>query len=700
MRNLENSFSQKCVRFLDGLKSLILRIAHWLGRTAGIWITLLIVVGAYLLSGIVYKQVRGAVGAAVYEQSAADNWLPAESGIVITERFTSNLAQMTSFCIPTEIASETPSGTIWVRFRDAAGQLLAERNFEVAEFTDGRLDVVLPAVISEVRGQTFQMEIDLTEWTDAADLRFALTENPTPEAELTVHGIVLPEAICVSETGFVSGKRMQAQVLVIFGLLAAAALLTYWCGVHPRKKGKAWSLEKLFVPVFLLVGMAYVLALPVGNAPDEVKRFNTAYYMSDWMMGHKTADDGLIYVRADDADYLQLKDPTDPAPTVGSSYFAVSWSSLFRKSGNTELIETDPSIWRLRPETLAENKLMFPAYVPAAIGVTVGRLMGWNLPTLYVFGRMATLVMFVILAGLALRLMPFAKALMFAVLFLPITLQQAGAINYDSLTIALSMLVTALTLRIAYVESVQKKHVIGLILACLFLLPQKRFGVFPMVLLPVLIFGRMYRKYPKMAAGIVVALILGALCCIAGVIVLREPLANAIWRPHTIRQNDLPGFHLSYFAGNWGGLRDFMWNSLMRSSVWISELFGAQLGSLNIRPSLIVQVPFLFLLLYATRKRQDEAVFVGPLAKTWLFGIGTMTNLVSIAAMVFFWTTETALIAEGVQGRYFLPGLVAVLLVVRGGKRQMSASGEQKMALYLVLAQLTLMTGALTWYMF
>ena len=86
------------------------------------------------------------------------------------------------------------------------------------------------------------------------------------------------------------------------------------------------------MPVFLLVGMAYVLALPVGNAPDEVKRFNTAYYMSDWMMGHKTVDDGLIYVRADDADYLQLKDPTDPAPTVGSSYFAVSWSSLFRKS--------------------------------------------------------------------------------------------------------------------------------------------------------------------------------------------------------------------------------------------------------------------------------------------------------------------------------------------------------------------------------
>ena len=61
MRNLENSFSQKCVRFLDGLKSLILRIAHWFGKTAGVWITLLIVVAAYLLSGIVSKQVRGAV---------------------------------------------------------------------------------------------------------------------------------------------------------------------------------------------------------------------------------------------------------------------------------------------------------------------------------------------------------------------------------------------------------------------------------------------------------------------------------------------------------------------------------------------------------------------------------------------------------------------------------------------------------------
>ena len=42
-----------------------------------------------------------------------------------------------------------------------------------------------------------------------------------------------------------------------------------------------------------------------------------------------------------------------------------------------------------------------------------------------------------------------------------------------------------------------------------------------------------------------------------------------------------------------------------------------------------------------------------------------MTNLVSIAAMVFFWTTETALIAEGVQGRYFLPFLPILLLAFR-----------------------------------
>ncbi len=86
-------------------------------------------------------------------------------------------------------------------------------------------------------------------------------------------------------------------------------------------------------------------------------------------------------------------------------------------------------------------------YVPSVLSVAVLRLVHAPLPVIFFGGRLTTLLAFVGLYALAIRIIPIGRQVLFVLGLLPTTLLLASSYSEDSMTIALAALSVALTLR-------------------------------------------------------------------------------------------------------------------------------------------------------------------------------------------------------------------------------------------------------------
>lgn len=103
-------------------------------------------------------------------------------------------------------------------------------------------------------------------------------------------------------------------------------------------------------------------------------------------------------------------------------------------------------------------------HLPATIGIMLGIAIG--LPTFWVMhlGELFSLVFYTVICYYSLKIMPVKKTLMAFVMIFPMSLQQAGSINYDAVMIPLCFLFISYVFFLKYdAEIVELKHMIFLI---------------------------------------------------------------------------------------------------------------------------------------------------------------------------------------------------------------------------------------------
>lgn len=121
-------------------------------------------------------------------------------------------------------------------------------------------------------------------------------------------------------------------------------------------------------------------------------------------------------------------------------------------------------------------------HLPAAVGLLIG--LALHLPTFWVMelAELCALAFYLLVCYLAVLLMPVKKEVLLFLMAFPMTMQQAGSINYDSVLIPLSFLLIAYTVKLYYMEEdITWKHLllwIGILLIITYIkLPYIVFGL-------------------------------------------------------------------------------------------------------------------------------------------------------------------------------------------------------------------------------
>lgn len=470
---------------------------------------------------------------------------------------------------------------------------------------------------------------------------------------------------------------------IVFATLALGVLMTLvlgWiCFFCKVKIEKAYPVAALFLAVMTF------LALPTYSKPDEQLHFETAYELSNRMVGEKVYMDEwrfFLSMRACDNEYIGTELSVEQYNWFGSLY-----------TTNEQGEQTDDYI-----RNHSSGDIL--AYLIPAAGITVGRWLHLGFSGVAAMGTLFQAVFFILMITYAMHKLPYGKQTLFVIALLPMTLQQAYSFSYDSVLISAGAVVTSLAVcwaaKIRATDRGKKEElpvkagilarpvfgVVTILEAVLFvfsaiMLLSVKAGVYALlVLLPVFACFS-YKKFKTwikvrnhklVFAGIIVLLAVAVffLLLFGGV---GQRLTTLKVRPY-VAWADTYGFSvMEYITHPFYTLKVLAYTCVTKGSYYVWTLLGGLLGWLDITiSSKVLFLVLLFLLLSLVRSPEEKNV----LKKSGRIGFlltAMAIVLLSVLGMLFYWTPMFSPVVEGVQGRYFIPPLLAALLAVGFWKR-------------------------------
>lgn len=463
---------------------------------------------------------------------------------------------------------------------------------------------------------------------------------------------------------------------VIIGLIAVA-------GANITLALVAWGRAKIttvYIVSALILGTAFCFLIPSYCVQDERFHFDQAYIMSnEWMGIDDTGYPDRIYKRSCDID------GSIPATMeITELEYSVICGRLFDKvdGDDTELqpayAVTDGV--RTAPEV---------SYLPQAIGITVARVMNFNMITMTFFARMANLVAITLLMALALRRMPFGKSALAVTMLLPMTLLLSASASYDGFILASAFLFTAYCLDAVYhPESISALN-LGVLIVSALLLAMSKGGVY----IPMLCLVFMLLKNPvrdsKSALLRRVAIAVFALAVVGAAAIKLYPTVKETLDATGFNNENIYEartlYNVPYALDNIGRVvRLVFWSLARKSYSYCRGMLGTQLG-LSVRLPVMLSAVYLFLLVISSFKHKAQELSLTVSRKILAAVIAVVCILLIMVSMLFAVTDITDKTIRGVQGRYFLPFLPLVLLLFRNRKTVTTGISEGDMILAVTI---------------
>ena len=209
----------------------------------------------------------------------------------------------------------------------------------------------------------------------------------------------------------------------------------------------------LFVPaVGLALGVTFTYVTPALVAPDEYTHLAAAYELASTWSGQTAADeDGNLLLRECDTAHFGTK--TGDIGVLAYKNEAIAETS---EPGNPDVLTTHSEVKAGQGSG---------SYLAQALGIRLARAQGKNFYTMLLYGRLANLILYLLLAALAVWLAPTSLRGLFAcVALLPMPLQLAASLSPDAAVLGLVFSFTALCLRLRGEKAVWWQKILLIVL--------------------------------------------------------------------------------------------------------------------------------------------------------------------------------------------------------------------------------------------
>ncbi len=417
---------------------------------------------------------------------------------------------------------------------------------------------------------------------------------------------------------------------------------------------KKSRLAGLFFKLAIIFGLIFILIEPPFTCPDENFHFLNVCRISRGGL-FASVEDGAAgcYISKEEAEFIDGfakynysdLNEEDVAEPERFSYHIMYKLSTLENSNDTVFRQTDHA---------TKNPI---AYIPAAVVVAIFRLFFSKISpyNILLIAKITNLFIYAFLGRLAIKKTGAFAQTMFLLLLLPMSIFQAASVSYDAILLPCSVLLFALATRFICTDAKIEKADIVLAGITVAGIVSVKIAYAPLLLVLFAIPFKKFETRKKYLTCLSIMAGIGVACCI-----LPSIINSVIMRdvPETV--TELQALQNEYFSSHIWKFPIIVINTLFaRGGFYLKSFFGV-LGWLDTA----FPIPFtvLLVMVFAFSAVVDicsSKCKVSLLARLLSIGGVAVFFVGTVYAMYLTWNPVLGIIggniAEGIQGRYFIP---------------------------------------------
>lgn len=399
---------------------------------------------------------------------------------------------------------------------------------------------------------------------------------------------------------------------------------------------KTKKLHLIFLVATAVLGLGFMLALPLQLIPDEMVHYMRAYDIAD----------GNFIAAANETGGVIREFPGNLF-LGGNNY-----QEYFSKIGfQLDFVNTTENAF-------TSAALYSPlSYLPQALGIFIARLFTTNSLAIFYTARLFNFAFGTALVYFAIKLIPFGKFTVFTIALMPMFLHQQISLSADVITNSLALFSVALALKISHEECKHPKRYLALLSVCLIVMTMCKIVYFLFILLIFTVPSKLFQN--KRNAWIFKFSILFAALAV-----------NILWFAASsqyfveFREGVNIAGQVKFVLSNpitylWLLLKTF----IDSFPTFFSAMIGFMLGPLTINVSPWGYLTYMFVFIIAVCITCDNQRIKKSfkLVQAILFA-GTAVLICS--AIYAQWNPVKVPYIDGIQGRYFIPIILPFALFV------------------------------------
>lgn len=441
---------------------------------------------------------------------------------------------------------------------------------------------------------------------------------------------------------------------------------------------------RLFLAIGPLLYLAFALITPPFQTPDEHQHLFRAWQLADGRLHGARQGDRIGGMVPRGLVMAAAQELGTAAPHAERKVVTTGWAERWSRATPLE------SQARVFADFVGSAAYAPVGYGPQVVAIGIGRALGLSVEAIVRLGRVGNALLTVLLLCGAFRALPAGRLVLLVVALLPMTAACAGSFGQDGLVIGASAWLVALGAR-AWAERGWKGRGGALAVGLAVALTLAKFVYLPLAGLGLFAHGdrrRLGLAGPPLVAGLVaVGMLVLWLLYTAGLVAPMmpgrpSPGVQAAWLAH----------HPLAFLAILGSTYDTQGSLFL-----VQKLFT--FGWLNVGPA-GQAIPLTGLALVLAMAAGDAGA--GKLSRSWRGWALLVSAATFILLSLALYLTASPLGADyvhGLQGRYYIPLFLPVLLCLLLPRRQPLAIGPLGVALLMVGANVAALSTMIhAWY--
>lgn len=461
--------------------------------------------------------------------------------------------------------------------------------------------------------------------------------------------------------GDIAGKYGQDVIYfyryynVIAALLIVTAVIVFYL-VFVRKS----PIHKIYLAACICLGIVFTLIITPNAGADETNHLYHVMGTVNKITGTgETGTEGTYYARSTFADLNLDKN-------ISVANYITTAKNFFKMAGadGSRMTEVTSDVYNYSPAAVI-------LYLPAVIGILIGRLCGLGGVLTYTLGRLMMVAVYSVITYTALKKIPVGKNLLALIMLLPMMTSRVACISEDCVLYAVIFLYMAYVINAVYSDrTIRPAETVIMVCAGVFMSAFKGGIYIPLLLLLFMIpkknFGEKVR-YPVVVASAIVLTL--AMFAVVNSNIFTDVVSSTAGSENDLMWTENEGYTLKRMFTHPKEALCMLFNTFfLMGGTHYSEMFASGFGWLQIYTSGFLTTGFTVLMLLTLLNCGGKEICFNKKQRIMSLSAVAVSVFIIVISMWIFWTPVGSAHIVGLQGRYFIPLLFAALYPLKNSR--------------------------------